>query len=401
MVTHALENALEIARSTFALHCEVAQRFAGWLGFGRGVVSNLAYVFERWDGNGFPGAAAGEAIALPARVLHVARDISVFLSAAGPERAGEVIEQRAGGAYDPELAALATDHFDELLAGLDDALIWEQAMTAEPPPQRWMSGDEIDAAFHVVGTFTDLKSYWLRGHSEGTSQLAEAAAWRLGLPEDEVAVVRCAALALDLGRVAVSNAIWEKPGPFGLTDWERVQLHPYFTERSFAHSPALAPIGELAGAHHERLSGDGYHRKTPATGLSRAARILAAADAYQAMHEPRPHRPALEASAAEAELLREAGEGRLCPEAVDAVLAAAGHRVAKRPRELHAGLTDRELEVLVALAAGKTNKEIAGSLGISAKTAGHHIEHIFDKTGVRTRSAATVWAFEHQLVPPA
>ena len=101
MVAHALENALEIARSTFALHCEVAQRFAGWLGFGPGVVSNLAYVFERWDGNGFPGAAVGEAIAPPARVLHVARDISVFLSAAGPDRAGEVIEQRAGGAYDP------------------------------------------------------------------------------------------------------------------------------------------------------------------------------------------------------------------------------------------------------------------------------------------------------------
>ena len=123
MVAHALENALEIARSTFALHCEVAQRFAGWLRFGPGVISNLAYAFERWDGNGFPGAAAGESIGLPARVLHVARDILVFLSAGGPDRAGDVIERRAGGAYDPRLAALATDHFDELLDGLDDALI--------------------------------------------------------------------------------------------------------------------------------------------------------------------------------------------------------------------------------------------------------------------------------------
>src|SRR3954453_21487747 len=126
MVSHAVENALEIARSTFALHCEVAQRFAGWLGFGSGVISNLAWAFERWDGNGFPGAAAGEAIGLPARVLHVARDISVFLSAAGPVRAREVIERRAGGAYAPRLAALATEHFAELLGGLDDALICEQ-----------------------------------------------------------------------------------------------------------------------------------------------------------------------------------------------------------------------------------------------------------------------------------
>jgi HD-GYP domain-containing protein (c-di-GMP phosphodiesterase class II) len=401
MVAEALENAVEIARSTFALHCEVAQRFAGWLGFGPGVIADLAYVFERWDGNGFPGAAAGEGIAPPARVLHVARDISVFLSAAGPDRAREVIERRSGGAYDPHLAALATDNFDELLAGLDDALIWAQAMVAEPPPQRWMTGEEIDAAFRVVGTFTDLKSYWLRGHAEGTSQLAEAAAWRLGLPEDEVIMIRRAALALDLGRVAVSNAIWEKPGPFGLTDWENVQLHPYFTERSFAHAPALASIGELAGAHHERLDGAGYHRKTLAPALGQAARILAAADSYQAMRERRPHRPALDAVAAESELLRDAREGRLCPEAVDAVLAAAGHRVVSRPRELPAGLTDREHEVLLALAAGKTNKEIAEDLGISAKTAGNHIQHIFGKTGVRTRSAATVWAFERHLVQSA
>jgi len=401
MVAHALEHRLEIARGVFALHCEVAQRFAGWLGFGPSVVSNLAHVFERWDGNGFPGVAAGEQIAPPARVLHVARDISVFLSAAGSGRAGEVIAQRAGGAYEPQLAALAIDHLDELLDGLDDALIWDQAIAAEPPPQRWMTGDEIDAAFRVVGTFTDLKSYWLRGHAEGTSQLAEAAAWRLGLSEDDVIVVRRAALALDLGRVAVSNAIWEKPGPLGLTDWERVQLHPYFTERSFAHAPALVSIGELAGAHHERLDGAGYHRKAHAPALGRAARILAAADSYQAMLERRPHRPALDAAAAEAELLGGARDGRLCPEAVDAVLAAAGHRVAKRPRELPAGLTDRELEVLLALAAGKTNKEIAESLGISAKTAGHHVQHILEKTGVRTRTAATVWAFERHLVQSA
>ncbi len=399
MVAHALEHAFDIARGTFALHCEVAQRFARWLGFGDGVIANLAFVFERWDGNGFPGLAAGEEIAPPARVLHVARDISVFLSAEGPRRAAKVIERRSGGAYDPRLAALATTHMDELLAGLDDAVIWEQAIAAEPAPQRWMSEEQIDAAFRVVGTFTDLKSYWLRGHAEGTSQLAEAAAWRLGLPKDEVATVRRAALALDLGRVAVSNAIWEKPSPLGLTDWERVRLHPYFTERSFARSPALASVGELAGAHHERLDTTGYHRATGAAGLSRAARILAAADSYQAMLEPRPHRAALHAPAAEAELQREASEGRLCSEAVDAVLAAAGHRVVKRPRELPAGLTDRELEVLLALASGKTNREIAEALGISAKTAGHHVQHIFDKTGARTRTAATVWAFEQHLVP--
>jgi HD domain len=105
MVAHALDNALEIARSTFALHCEIAQRFAGWLGFGPGVISNLAYVFERWDGNGFPGAAAGESIGLPARVLHVARDISVFLSRGRRDRAacGRRLRPALGRARDRAL----------------------------------------------------------------------------------------------------------------------------------------------------------------------------------------------------------------------------------------------------------------------------------------------------------
>ena len=164
--------------------------------------------------------------------------------------------------------------------------------------------------------------------------------------------MRRAALAHDLGRVGVSNAIWEKPGPLGFGEWERVRLHPHFTERAFAQSPALAPIGMLAGSHHERLDGSGYHRGTRGPALDQAARILAAADCYGAMREARPYRPALDAPAAEAELMREAEEGRLDPEAVDAVLAAAGHRVRQRPRELPAGLTERELEVLLVLVRG-------------------------------------------------
>jgi HD-GYP domain-containing protein (c-di-GMP phosphodiesterase class II) len=398
MVADALANALPLAQATFALHCEVAQRLAGWLGFGSGTLEALAFVFERWDGHGLPAGVAGEDIALPARLLHVARDISVFLSAAGANEARAVIERRSGAAYDPRLAALATDHFDDLLFGLDEAQIWEQAVASEPSPQRWMADEEIDAAFGVVATFTDLKSRWLRGHAEGVAELAEAAAWRLNLTADEVTRVRRAALALDLGRVGVTNAIWEKPGPLGLGDWERVRLHPYFTERAFAHSQALAPIGALASAHHERLDGSGYHRKTLAPGLERAARILAAADCYQAMREQRPHRSALDAPGAEAELLREAHEGRLCPEAVDAVLAAAGHRVRRRANGLPGGLTNRELEVLLALVKGQSNQEIGETLGISAKTAGHHVQHIYEKAGVRSRAAATVWAFENSLV---
>ncbi|MGL6279656.1 MAG: HD domain-containing phosphohydrolase, partial [Gaiella sp.] len=320
-------------------------------------------------------------------------------SASGPAEARLVVDGRSGTAYDPRLVELAVGGFDELLAGVDETRLWEQMLELEPFPKIWIAGERVDAPFAAIAAFTDLKSPWLRRHSTGVADLAEAAAWRAGLAAPSVTLIRRAALAHDLGRVGVSNAIWEKPGQLGFGELERVRLHPHFTERAFAQSPALAPIGVLAGSHHERLDGSGYHRGTRSQDLDRPARILAAADCYAAMREARPHRPALDASTAEAELLREVAEARLDQEAVDSVLGAAGHTVRERARELPAGLTERELEVLLVLVQGESNNEIAETLGISAKTVGHHVQHVYRKAGVRSRAAATLWAFQHDLVP--
>jgi HD-GYP domain-containing protein (c-di-GMP phosphodiesterase class II) len=400
LVEDALADAGPRARESFATMCEVAQRFAGWLELGSNIEAALEYVFARWDGRGFPDVR-GDAIPLPMRLLHVARDISLFISASGPDEARAVIERRAGAAYEPRLAELATRNFADLLADLDEARMWEQAVETEPFPQRWIAGERVDAAFTAIATLTGLKSPWLREHSTDVAELAEAAAWRMGLSAASVTLVRRAALAHDLGRVGVSNAIWEKPGPLGFGEWERVRLHPHFTERAFAQSTALAPIGILAGTHHERLDGSGYHRGTRGPALDQTARLLAAADCYAAMREARPYRPALDAQTAEANLMREAKDGRLDADAVEAVLNAGGHRVRQRPRELPAGLTVRELEVLLVLVRGESNQEIAEDLGISAKTVGHHIQHVYQKAGVRSRAAATVWAFEHDLLRTA
>src|SRR3954451_8558435 len=242
LIEQAIEHAGPRARDAFAMMCEVAQRFAGWLDLGGEIQDALEYVFSRWDGKGFP-SATGEETPLPMRLLHVARDMSLFLSASGAAEARAVIERRAGAAYDPRLAELATEHFDELLADLDDARIWDQAIESEPTPLRWISGDRIDDAFAAFAAITGLKSPWLREHCTGVADLAEAAAWRMGLEAEAVTAVRRAALAHALGRVGVSNAIWEKPGPLGFGEWERVRLHPHYTERAFAQSPALAPIG--------------------------------------------------------------------------------------------------------------------------------------------------------------
>ncbi len=203
--------------------------------------------------------------------------------------------------------------------------------------------------------------------------------------------IRRAGLLHDIGRVGVSSGIWEKPGPLSEREWERVRMHPYYTERVLARPPALARLGALASLHHERLDGSGYHRGVPASMLSPAARILAAADVYHAMIEPRPYRPARTPEAAAEELRREVRAGQLDSEAASGVLAAAGHRVRSTRRALVAGLSEREVEVLRLIARGHSKKQIGGLLTISQKTVDHHIQHIYNKINVSTRAAATEW----------
>jgi HD-GYP domain-containing protein (c-di-GMP phosphodiesterase class II) len=164
-----------------------------------------------------------------------------------------------------------------------------------------------------------------------------------------------------------------------------------------ARPEGLARLGRIAALHHERLDGSGYPRGLTGAAIGPAARLLAAADVYHAMREPRPHRGALDAERAATELRAAARSGRLEGEAVDAVLEAAGHRVRSRP-ELPAGLTPRELQVLRLVARGLTSREIGDRLQISPKTARNHIEHIYSKAGVSTRAGASLFAVRHGLV---
>jgi DNA-binding CsgD family transcriptional regulator len=163
-------------------------------------------------------------------------------------------------------------------------------------------------------------------------------------------------------------------------------------------SGALAPIARIVGQHRERLDGSGYPSGITGDGTSRAARVLGAADSYRAMLEPRPHRTPLTPDEAARELRADARAGRLDPDAVTAVLAAGGHRVARRRTQV-AGLTAREVDVLRLVARGLSNKEIASRLVVTPKTVGNHIEHIYTKIGVSNRAGAALFAMRHGLVP--
>jgi HD-GYP domain-containing protein (c-di-GMP phosphodiesterase class II) len=205
-------------------------------------------------------------------------------------------------------------------------------------------------------------------------------------------------LAHGLGRLGVSNAIWDKQGPLGVGEWERVRMQPYLTERMLRQSAALAPLGQITVEHRERLDGSGYPRGLRGNSISREARLLGAASAYQAMLEPRPHRPARTPADAARQLQADVRTGGLDGPAVDAVLTAAGHQVGRR-REGPAGLTAREVEVLVLVARGVSTKQIAEQLTISPKTAANHVEHVYAKIGASNRSMASLFAVQQGLVP--
>jgi HD-GYP domain-containing protein (c-di-GMP phosphodiesterase class II) len=379
-------------------HCMVAGLFAVRLGLGVEVRDGLQHVFERWDGKGSPAGIAGEEIALSARIAVVADIVESFRRLGGTAAAVDVARRRAGGQFDPRLADHVCENADALFSGLDEATGWDAAIAAEPALAGRMSGVELDAALEAIADFADLKSPYTTGHSRGVALLAESAALRAGLGEPAAAELRRAGLLHDVGRIGVSNAVWDKPGALSETEMERVRMHPYLTQRTFSRSPRLAALAEVAAAHHERLDGSGYPRGLAGGALSPEARILAAADAYQAMSERRPHRPARSPEDAARQLREEVRRGRLDADAVDAVLGAAGHRVPRR-REGPAGLTRREVEVLVLLARGLSNKAIAAQLVVSPKTVGHHIEHIYRKIDCSTRAAASLFAMQHGLLP--
>ena len=376
--------------------CEVAGMLAGRLGLPPSVAGLLDYLTDRWDGWGPLRRAKGEDIPLPMRIVNVAIDAALQRQLGGAEHAARLVRERGGHAFDPAVAACLVEGAEDILALDQRESAWDETLSREPSPPLVLKGEELDRALAAMGNFADLISPYLAGHSAGVAELATAASQGCRMDAVDTTTLRRAALVHDLGRVGIGARIWQKPGPLNADEWEQVRLHPYQTERVLSRSPFLSALAPVAGAHHERVDGCGYHRGASGAELTLLARMLAAADAYHAMTEPRPHRAALLPEQAAEELAREAGAGRLDARAVTAVLEAAGQRAPRLERP--AGLTEREAEVVGMLARGLQTKQVARALGISAKTADRHIQNAYRKIGVSTRAAATLFAMEHGLV---
>jgi len=374
--------------------CGAARLLSEGLKLGPKVTRALDEVFERYDGKGAPHGWDGAALSHAGRVATVAHMATVFALEGGPLRAASALEARAGTALDPALSKRAVALVPRLVTPSDylgqqhDALMQFAAKQSLPTTL-----DDVAEAF---GDFSDLQAPHARGHSREVAGWCRQVATVLQVSSDEVTTLIRAAHLHDLGQVAVPTSIWTMARAHRPTERERAKAHAFFTERVLAAAGPLSSVAKVAGAHHERLDGSGYHRGSAGGGISRPARILAACDVASALVKDRPHRRAMTSAGAAMELRAMVKSGQLDGEVVEAVLSVMGEASAKaRPAS---ALSERELEVLRLVARGKTNKEVASALGLSPRTVQHHTIHIYEKLGVDTRAGAAMVASRRGLL---
>jgi len=379
-------------------HAALARRLGEELALPPAITEALGTSYEWWDGKGWPGAVSGDAIPIASRISQLAEYVEVAHRTGGIDAAVALAMRRRDKQFDPALVDLLVAHPHEVLDGIDLVGNFDVVIRSEPALTRELDDDGFDHALSAIATFVDLKSPYTLGHSGAVADLVRAAGAVMGLPDDVQRTLYRSGLVHGFGRLGVSSAIWDKPGPLRAGEWERVRFYPYLTERMLRQSTALGPLGRIAIEHRERMDGAGYPRGLSGSAISPLARLLGAASAYQAMLEPRPHRAAFDPEQAAKELRADVERGALDGDAAEAVLDAAGHHVPRRRHDV-AGLTSREVEVLGLLARGLSNKQIAERLVMSTKTAGKHVEHIYAKTGCQNRASASLFAVQHGILP--
>jgi len=383
---------------SFMAHCAVSAQLSNRLSLGELVETCLYQTFAQYNGKGLPRNLGGDELLVPIQISNMAYQATAMSRDRDRDSMVDFMRACAGKVFDPKLVTEFCTNAEELLAVEAAESTWDVVVHAQPPGRGPLTDDELDDALALIGDYADLKSPWFTGHSRGVASLAVAAARTAGLPEADVKTLQRAAWVHDIGRNGVPNTIWDKPGPLSDFEMEKVRLHAYYTDRVLHNAGRLAMLASIASSAHERSGGSGYPRGIAGATIPLLGRFLEAADSYHAMIEERPHRKALPRGEAAKELRRGARDGDYDGAAVDAVLSAAGHEVRRKP-SAPAGLTPREVEVLVLASKGGTTRAVAHALGIAPKTAGNHIERIYAKIGVNSRAEAAMFAMQNGLLP--
>lgn len=375
--------------------CEIAEMTARRIGLAPRVQVAVRHISEWYNGKGGFLRRKGDDIPISARIVLAAFTVSIFDRLGGPDAAVEAARTRAGKILDPMVSDAFVRAGPSILEELASIDLLSSLSDEEPGPRMTINEDSLDEMSIAFGEMVDLKTPFTHGSARRAFELTGRAAAALGFDKRVTAEARRAAALRDIGKASLPNAVLEKPAPLTEIDREQVRLHAYHSERVLVRSPALAAEASLAGLHHERADGSGYHRGVSGASIPPAARLIAAVDALVAMAQPRPHRPAVGLDEACSRLTQDRSLDR---DAVDTVIAAA-HGVSRTSRRRPTtGLTDRQVDVVRLLARGLTNRQIAERLVVSPRTAERHVQDIYMRIGASSRAAAALFAVQNDLL---
>jgi DNA-binding CsgD family transcriptional regulator len=345
------------------MQCEVAGDIAVMLGVPGDVENSLRHLFGSHHRGDMQDVLFAPNIPRAVFYVRLAGDLEVLAPAHGTDGALRLIGERAGVKYPATLVQRLSPHAQDWLGMLE-----EPSCAADYP------GHDRRVPLSIVADVIELKLPWLTGYSR-----------------------RVAALLHGIGRVAIPNVVWERPGKLDADDWDQVRKVPFWTARAGTQIPAIQNEATLASFVYERLDGSGYFRKARGEALGMQERLLGAAAAFVALCSPRPWRPAHGAAAASTLMTAQAAAGRFDRRAVEAVLAAA--RGAEKSRPVRDRLlSDRELEVLRHISQGETSREAARAMRISPASVRMHVDNIFQKLEAGSRPAATLKALARGLI---
>jgi len=283
-------------RQVMTIRCEHGPTMARLMGLPEATAEAIGGLDEHWNGGGNPDGLRGDRIPIASRIMLLAQTLDVFWTKTGPKEALEVIAQRSGKWFDPGVvrAARSAARRERLWTGLETNAPLPLALALEPG-QRVMSQGEVslDAVCCAFAQIVDAKSPFTYNHSNGVANTAVAIARKLDIPPARVLFIRHAAHLHDLGKMAVSNAILEKPGKPDESEWQVLRAHPAHTFNILRCIGGFEELSEIAASHHEKLNGTGYHRGLTAAQLPIEARILVVSDIFDALSAKRPYRDSL------------------------------------------------------------------------------------------------------------
>lgn len=314
------------ASELFQARCDRGAEIVLQLGLGGRAAEAVRSLDEHWDGGGEPRGLSGDEIPMLSRIAGLAQVVERYLVSDNVEAAMQVAAERSGRWFDP-LLVRALDGLEDRLRGfaaLDEAGLREAVRLAEPGGAALLAGPgTLDRIAHGFAEVVDAKSPFTAQHSHRMAAMSLRIAERLGLEPGQLRSLQHAGLLHDIGKLSVSNAILDKPGPLDAEEWEAVRLHPYYTLRILNHIEGFETLARVAAAHHERLDGRGYFQGLKDEQIVLESRILATADVFDALTASRPYRPALPEEVALRIMERDRGLG-LCGDCLDALWDVAG-----------------------------------------------------------------------------